>query len=130
MQIAGSLQAEIETRRGISLRSFLLLISGLRRYCRVEGYSMMPTIHPGDLVIYRPIKSNESYPCEGNIVVAKDPVRRNSLIIKRIYKKNSEGLDLRGDNNHASTDSRQFGIVQNHNLCGIVEQIITSKSTR
>ncbi len=128
MQIVGSPQAEIPKKKGVSLCSFLLLISGRRRYCRVEGSSMIPTIHHGDFVIYKPIKIEKHKPLEGKIVVAKNPIKSKVLVIKRIYKASSKGFELRGDNYWHSIDSRRYGIVKPSNLCGIVEQIVSFRN--
>ena len=85
---------------------------------------MNPTLHQGDIVIYRPIHSKKFSPKKGCIVVVKDPQSPQALIIKRVYKENSLGLDLRGDNERNSIDSRQFGLVSRSYLRGIVEHII------
>ncbi len=90
---------------------------------------MVPTIQPGDLVIYKPIKS-DFYPKEGAIVVAKDPLSPKTLIVKRIYKDTNQGFELRGDNYMHSIDSRKYGLVRPGNLCGVVEQIISFNSKK
>ena len=85
---------------------------------------MIPTLHQGDIVIYRPINSHFFSPKKGCIVVVEDPQQPKSLIIKRVHKENSLGLELRGDNQENSIDSRQFGLVNHNYLRGIVEHII------
>ncbi len=85
---------------------------------------MLPTLRSGDLVIYKPIKPGGTKPTPGSIGVIKDPINTSSLIVKRIHKTHSQGIELRGDNETMSSDSRQFGIVNINNLCGIVEGII------
>ncbi len=85
---------------------------------------MIPTLSPGDIVIYRPTKTDSDSPKTGAIVVVKDPINPKQLLIKRIYKSYPFGLELRGDNESRSIDSRQFGLVHFKNLCGIVEEVI------
>ncbi len=89
---------------------------------------MLPTIREGDIVIYRPTKTHNFFPKKGSLVVVKDPLEPKTLIIKRVHKCNPLGLELRGDNDINSIDSRQFGLVNHSFLLGIVEQII-KKST-
>ncbi len=85
---------------------------------------MEPTLYEGDVVIYRPINYCESTPKEGSIVVADHPLDPQTLIIKRLHQKNALGLELRGDNEKSSIDSRQFGLVSHSQIRGIVEKII------
>ena len=85
---------------------------------------MLPTLREGDIVIYRPIKPGKFVLKEGSIVVVKDPLASEELIIKRVFKENAFGLELRGDNPIRSIDSRQFGLVNRTFLCGVVEKII------
>ena len=86
---------------------------------------MSPTLKNGDIVIYRPTKPGDFPPKKGLIVVVKDPLDPKSLIIKRVHKENSSGLELRGDNTSVSIDSRRFGLVNYNYLCGIVEKVIS-----
>ena len=122
----GLQQAESKLNKKASLRYLFLLITGLRRHCQVVGDSMIPTLRQGDIVIYRPIKPGNYAPTKGCIVVVKDPINPKTLIIKRVHKENSLGLDIRGDNKENSIDSRQFGLVNHHYLEGIVEKIIST----
>ncbi len=122
----GLQQAEsILVKKGLSLHSFFLLITGLRRLCRVEGDSMLPSLNEGDVVMYKPINPEKVFAKEGEIVVAKHPLDPQNLIIKRVQGSSLSGLDLRGDNNSSSIDSRQFGLVSNRFLIGIVEKVIS-----
>ena len=86
---------------------------------------MLPTLHQGDIVIYRPVKPGKFSPKKDCIVVVKNPLEPKTLIIKRIHQENPFGLELRGDNAIESIDSRQFGLVSHAALCGVVEQIIS-----
>ncbi|WP_320674985.1 nickel-type superoxide dismutase maturation protease [Prochlorococcus sp. MIT 1341] len=125
MQITGLPQVKLETIEGVSLRSLFLLIFNFRHSCRVVGESMIPTICPGDFVIYKPIKGVKFNPSEGTIVIAKDPLDPKGLTVKRILKYNNKGIILRGDNYINSIDSRQYGFIHPNNLFGIVEKIIS-----
>ena len=86
---------------------------------------MLPTLREGDLVIYRPLKEGDKQSLQDCIVVAKDPLDQNNLIVKRVHREEHLGIELRGDNQLKSIDSRQFGLVNRTRLCGIVEQIIS-----
>ena len=128
MQTPGLKQAETKPilSRRITLRFLFLLITRRRRHCTVVGNSMLPTLKQGDIVIYRPITSGQSSPKRGCIVVAKDPLDLQSLIIKRVHQENPLGLELRGDNVKSSIDSRKFGLVNHSYIYGIVEHVISS----
>ena len=107
-------------------RSLLLLLSGLRRRYRVDGDSMRPTLAPDDVVIYQPIHANNKLLNTGCVVVIRHPLQPATLIIKRLVAFSSKGLELRGDNEPASTDSRHFGLVNRDQLLGIAECVISS----
>ena len=88
---------------------------------------MFPTMGNGDLIIYRPIKcTNNTYLAKDSILVVTNPLEPYDLIIKRLNSKFFNGLDIRGDNLDNSIDSRNFGIVNFKNICGVVEKIITN----
>ena len=127
MLTPGSQQAETTLLKRVGFRSLFLIITGQRRHCHVVGDSMLPTLCQGDIVIYRPISSKEYTPKRGSIVVVKDPQELKHLIIKRVHNENPLGLDLRGDNEANSIDSRKFGLVNLDYLCGIVEEIISNR---
>ena len=106
------------------LFSLFLLITGRRKFLRVSGDSMLPTLHQGDTVIYRVKEAGNLELEKGLILIIKNPLKPSSLIIKRLHKNNSLGLDIRGDNKISSVDSRSFGLVSYSQLYGVVEQII------
>jgi len=107
-------------------RSLILLLSGRRRRCRVDGDSMRPTLAANDVVIFQPIHADNKLLKMGCVVVARHPLQPAKLIIKRLVAFNSNGLELRGDNEPASTDSRHFGLVPRNQLLGIAECVISS----
>tara|TARA_B100001250_G_scaffold395326_1_gene400106 strand:+ start:802 stop:1071 length:270 start_codon:yes stop_codon:yes gene_type:complete len=84
---------------------------------------MHPTIREGDLVIYKPFDPNKESLKKGYIVVLNNPLRNEELIVKRVSNKRSNAIELRGDNEQASSDSRQFGFINQTEIIGIVIKI-------
>jgi type IV secretory pathway protease TraF len=78
---------------------------------------MSPTYLPGERVTalrrWRPIRP-------GDVVVLRDPRDLSRWILKRCVAKIGSLLDLRGDNAAASTDSREFGLVESRAVAYIV----------
>ncbi len=87
---------------------------------------MDPAIKNGDLIIYKPYKHNNEAIQKGLIVVAKHPKKSQFLIVKRIHQSRENQIELRGDNQNNSIDSRSFGLVNIGNIVGIVEEVIRS----
>ena len=85
---------------------------------------MYPTLKEGDLIIYKPFKSFENKLSDGLLVVVTHPLRKKTLIVKRISKIHSEAIEILGDNELKSIDSRQFGPIHTSQIQGIVESII------
>jgi len=88
---------------------------------RVEGASMLPTLHPGDFLAVRAPRSGE--PRAGQLVV----IRRGNLeSVKRVIASpgeralRSDEYWVEGDNASASTDSRTTGPVARDAIVGIV----------
>lgn len=78
---------------------------------------MAPTYLPGERLTalrrWRPVR-------RGDVVVVRDPRDRDRWLLKRCVDRVGEGLDLRGDNAAASTDSRVFGLVPSREVAYIV----------
>jgi nickel-type superoxide dismutase maturation protease len=95
-------------------------ISIVLRRVEVAGDSMLPTIAPGDrLVVLR----HPRWPWRvGQVAALHDPRRPGdvTLLVKRVAAVRTDGLDVRGDNETASTDSRTFGPVPRSDLVGPV----------
>jgi nickel-type superoxide dismutase maturation protease len=69
----------------------------------VRGRSMAPTLLPGDrLLVVRMHRA----PRVGEVVLAPDPREPKRELVKRVAGVASRGIDLRGDNEAASTDAR------------------------
>lgn len=85
---------------------------------KVTGNSMWPTLSEGDIIDF--IVDNENYQ-EGQIVLAKHPLIRDLLIIKRIFSISEKGVFLQGDNPDptATDDSHNFGHISKENIIGI-----------
>lgn len=70
---------------------------------------MSPTYLPGErLTALRRWRSIRP----GDIVVLRDPRDSTRWIVKRCAATTGSQIDLRGDNAAASTDSREFGLIE------------------
>ena len=83
---------------------------------RVQGESMAPSYHSGDLVLIRRTRKVK----RNNVVIAYRPDREELLIIKRVITITNKGYWLQGDNSEFSDDSRLFGEVPKDLVKGIV----------
>ena len=88
---------------------------------RVDGRSMMPTLHPGD-TIWVDVRAYRSLrPQVGEVVVARHPFRVGQRLVKRVHDVHSDGrLELRGDAPQESTDSRGLGPIAMERVLGRV----------
>jgi len=83
----------------------------------VRGRSMMPTLVPGERVLFDRLAYVSERPRVGDIVLARHPARPGARMIKRIAE--MVGRDeywLLGDNAGASTDSRTVGPFQRRDI--------------
>ena len=87
---------------------------------RIEGESMLPTLHAGDRVLVKPFRQTLGELQPGTVVVSWHPERPKLRLVKRLAACSAEGLTLMGDNPAASTDSRQFGMIPEALLIGVV----------
>ncbi|MGF1521903.1 MAG: nickel-type superoxide dismutase maturation protease [Leptolyngbyaceae cyanobacterium] len=100
-----------------------ILLWLLRRYrrLRVTGDSMLPLLPPGCEVLVDPAAYRQRVPEPDDVVVAHHPMQPELRIIKRVQFVEPDGrCYLRGDNTHASSDSRQFGLIAHAQLQGKV----------
>ncbi len=70
----------------------------------VRGVSMAPTLLPGDRVLVARLPARTQ-----DVVLARDPRDPGRELVKRVARVTPSGLALRGDNDAASTDGRDFG---------------------
>jgi nickel-type superoxide dismutase maturation protease len=93
------------------------IASTLVRRVAVEGLSMVPTVAPGELVTvvrrWRRVRA-------GDVVVVRDPRQPSRLLLKRCVRTVGGMVDLRGDNEAVSTDSRDFGLVPTRDVRWLV----------
>ena len=75
---------------------------------------MTPTLEPGDrLVVVRCGR-----PHVGDLVSLLDPDGSSRLLVKRVVAVGPTGVEVRGDNEAASRDSRRFGPVEPSRVIG------------
>lgn len=81
---------------------------------KVQGHSMLPVLPPGTLVWgYRWFLRLKPH----KVIIAEHGGRE---IVKRIERVQSDGLFLLGDHAEASTDSRQYGLVDRRAVRAVV----------
>ena len=123
---AGLRQADKSLFKTPDLITLLTLLIGYRQYLRVVGNSMEEILSEGDLITYKKINPKNLNLKIGDIVVALHPKIKRKLIIKRIYRIYQNKFDLRGDNSYASTDSREFGLIELDLIIGKVDKIFSN----
>jgi phage repressor protein C with HTH and peptisase S24 domain len=82
------------------------------RRIRVRGPSMAPTLRDGDVVLAR--RGGRAAP--GAVVVVSWDARPGQLSIKRAVRPAAGGWFVVGDNDLASTDSRELGAARVHGV--------------
>ena len=80
----------------------------------VSGESMRPAFEPGDRVLVVPVL--RLHP--GQVVAVPDPRQPDRLLLKRVLTAGPGLVDVRGDNQGASTDSRDFGLIPRTSVIG------------
>jgi nickel-type superoxide dismutase maturation protease len=99
---------------GVSVVAVVAVARAGFRRVQVEGASMLPALAQGDrLVVIR-----TGSPLVGDVVALHDPVEPARLLVKRVVAVLPAGLEVRGDNQAASRDSRTFGLVAPSRLIG------------
>ena len=82
----------------------------------VAGPSMLPAFQPGDRLLYGPAWAVRP----GHVVALPDPREPARLLVKRVHSIAGQQVEVRGDNDGASSDSRHFGPVSRSALTGRV----------
>lgn len=77
---------------------------------------MLPSFEEGDRVLAARIGRIRP----GDVVAVPDPREGQRLLVKRVRSVEEDLLELRGDNDQASTDSRTFGPVNRSAVAGKV----------
>jgi nickel-type superoxide dismutase maturation protease len=97
----------------------VILVRCVRRFRRVQvvGDSMQPAVLAGDRLIVGPHLLAVRV---GQVVALPDPRAPARLMVKRVHSIAGGWVDVRGDNEEASTDSRRFGSVPRAALTGRV----------
>lgn len=82
----------------------------------MAGESMVPAFRPGDrLVVAKRIPLRP-----GHVVAIRDPRDGSRLLVKRVAAISGRLVEVRGDNELASTDSRTFGLLPRRTVVGTV----------
>lgn len=82
----------------------------------VHGRSMEPALSAGDFLLVERVTYRRRVPRPGEVVLAADPRWPERELIKRAVAVRDGGVDLRGDNPAATTDSLQFGLVPSEQI--------------
>lgn len=110
--------AAVLTRLGggvLAVAATVAVVAARPRRVTVEGRSMEPTLAPGDRLLV--MRARRVRP--GDVVAVRDP-RGERVLVKRVAAMLGDEVVLRGDNDRASTDSRDFGPVAKAAVLGRV----------
>ena len=89
------------------------------RRTEVVGQSMLPTLEPGDRLVV--VRLPPFWPLSvGQLVAVPDPRDRSRLLVKRVRSVAGGSVEVRGDNEGSSTDSRHFGLLPRRGVVGRV----------
>ncbi|MGH9078177.1 MAG: S26 family signal peptidase [Acidimicrobiales bacterium] len=94
--------------------TFAAVRAGLRRV-EVAGTSMEPALAAGDRLLL--VRGRRARP--GLVVSLPDPRDPARTVVKRVFAAHGGLLDLRGDNQSQSTDSRTWGLVASRHVTGV-----------
>ena len=92
-----------------ALGLFPLLAFLAGRRVIVSGESMLPTLRPGERVLFDRLAYVLERPRRGDVVLARHPSRPGLQMIKRVAGGGPNEYVLLGDNPAGSTDSRTLG---------------------
>lgn len=108
---------------------YAVLAFALARRVSVRGWSMAPTLLPGERLLFDRLAYTRDRPKIGDIVLVTHPLRPALRMVKRLTGVPGDSVDgerllgrgeywVLGDNEDASTDSREFGAVRRSDLLG------------
>lgn len=110
--------------RQSGFRDWLGWLLRRQRLVRVTGRSMVPLLHPGDLLFVDPRAYQKTRPQADEIVVAFHPYQPNLKIIKRVSAVlPEERYFLSSENTAEGSDSRSFGPLPLGSIVGRVTGI-------
>jgi len=93
-----------------------------RRRFRVSGDSMYPLLRSGDEVDVDLGAFRDRGPRPGEIVLARHPFKRETVMVKRVAHIEADGrVFLVGEDPLSSSDSRGFGAVAADAIVGLVD---------
>lgn len=95
-----------------------------RRWYRVRGNSMYPTLKADDCVLVD-TRARSAKPDIGRIVVVHDPERSDAWLVKRVASHGDNTFALQSDNPADARDSRQFGSLELDALIGPATVLFT-----
>ena len=101
--------------------AYLLLAFVTSKRVVVRGGSMLPSLEPGERVLFDRLAYADDGPRMGDIVLARHPERPGVRMIKRVAEGEGLGRDecwLLGDNASSSTDSRTLGAFRQRDILG------------
>lgn len=87
--------------------AYLGALAADRSRIMIRGWSMAPTLLPGDVVLTLPTCGRLVR--AGQVVVARDPAAADHLVVKRVHDVRDGGVFLLGDDPEHSTDGRTWG---------------------
>jgi nickel-type superoxide dismutase maturation protease len=93
-----------------------VLAFAVARRVIVRGRSMLPTLRPGERVLFDRLAYVSHRPRSGDIVLARHPDRPGLRMIKRAVTAGPDLFLLLGDNPDESTDGRQLGPVRRRDI--------------
>lgn len=108
---------------------YAVLAFALARRVSVRGWSMAPALLPGERLLFDRLAYTRDRPKAGEIVLVAHPLQPHLRMVKRLVGLPGDSVDgvrllgrgeywVLGDNEDASTDSREFGPVRRGDLLG------------
>jgi signal peptidase I len=107
---------------------YAMLAFALARRVAVRGWSMAPTLLPGERLLFDRLAYSRHRPKAGDIVLVAHPLQPGLRMVKRLAGVPGETISgvalsrgeywVLGDNEDASTDSREFGPLRRSDLLG------------